>query len=133
MKTIIIDTTKESSFVYLVDDNSIDKTEISERNRLSELLLEKLDVLLKAHDLKLHDLDSVGVVNIPGSYTSMRIGITTANFISYSLCVPLFEIRKELREQDLLTLKKEKFMSPGSYLVPVYIADPVITSKSGRV
>lgn len=134
MKFIILDTTKETSAIYLVIDDKIKKIEIAERNKLSELLLLRLNELLESESLKPRDLDFVGIVNNPGSYTSIRIGITTANFLSYSLNIPLYEVKGLLDIDKIIKNAniRHDLIPPGSWLFPKYALPPVITKRSRR-
>ncbi|MBI4778884.1 hypothetical protein HY797_00330 [Candidatus Falkowbacteria bacterium] len=51
----------------------------------AEKLLPAIGKLLKDNKLKLSDLESVEVENRGGSFTSLRIGVVTANALAYSL------------------------------------------------
>ena len=54
-------------------------------NNLSVLLLPKIDELLKKSNLEIKDVDKIYVSNGPGSFTGIRIGVTTAKTIAYGL------------------------------------------------
>lgn len=45
--------------------------------------------LCKEHNIKLADLQAVAVVNGPGSYTGLRVGLSAAKGICYALNLPL--------------------------------------------
>lgn len=49
------------------------------------------DVLAKAN-LKLNELDAIGISIGPGSYTGLRIGLSTAKGLCYSLGIPIISI-----------------------------------------
>jgi tRNA A37 threonylcarbamoyladenosine modification protein TsaB len=97
---------------------------------LSEQLLIEVDKLLLDQNITKSDLEAIiGHVG-PGSYTGVRIGITTANFLAFSLDIPVFGINKEkLSKQDLLEIKKKIELSDRFTLpiLPVYNALPFIT------
>jgi len=48
--------------------------------------------LLKEADIKASELEAIAVSKGPGSYTSLRIGVSTAKGISYASAVPLIGI-----------------------------------------
>ncbi len=57
---------------------------------------EKLHVfiedILKEQNLKVSDLEAVAVGKGPGSYTGLRIGVSTAKGLAYSLEIPLISV-----------------------------------------
>jgi len=51
-----------------------------------------IDAQLTKLSLKSHDLNAVSVSSGPGSYTGLRIGVSTAKGICYSLNIPLIAV-----------------------------------------
>ncbi len=58
----------------------------------SRILTTLIDDCLKDQGLSLKDIDAVAVSSGPGSYTSLRVGISTAKGICYALEKPLLSI-----------------------------------------
>lgn len=58
---------------------------IKAARRQGEKLIPSLDKLLSAQKLKLRDIKKISVVNRGGSFTSLRIGVITANALAYAL------------------------------------------------
>lgn len=77
MKTLIIDTSHNYLIVALAQDGVI-KLEYQEKvnKKHSELLLVKVDQMMKELNWAAQGLDEIVVTDGPGSYTGMRIGIT---------------------------------------------------------
>ena len=77
MRTLYIDTS--SSFLYsaIVEDNKI-LGEIKEEygQSLSEVALPRIVSIFNDNNIKPEDIDKIIVVNGPGSFTGIRIGIT---------------------------------------------------------
>ena len=82
MKILSITTATNHLSVALNDDDKIfEKNEEDHRNH-SEHLDPLINELLKEHNLTLKDIDRFAVAEGPGSYTGLRIGITTAKMFA---------------------------------------------------
>ena len=55
----------------------------------SEKLIPEIDALLKKTKIDLKQIEKIKVENIGGSFTALRIGITTANALGYALNIPV--------------------------------------------
>ena len=84
----------------------------------AELLLQ-LSHFLQLHQLTLNDISSVGVMVGPASYTTLRIAVTTANTIAWSLGVSLFGIKVNDIVPDCLPLRSRQ-AKVGIALEPIY-------------
>jgi len=97
----------------------------------SEKLLAAIDDFLRANKLKFDKLKGIGVVSGPGRFTSIRIGVTLANVLAYSLRIPVAGIETgEYQDYPQLTKKiiiKLSHAKPGMVVLPVYNAEPNIT------
>lgn len=51
-----------------------------------------IDEILKENQLKITDLDAIAVSKGPGSYTGLRIGVSAAKGLCFSLEIPLISI-----------------------------------------
>ncbi len=51
-----------------------------------------IEQIMKNHDAQLSDLDAVSLSRGPGSYTSLRIGASTAKGICFALNIPLIAV-----------------------------------------
>lgn len=58
----------------------------------AELLHEMIDALMIENQLKYEEIEAVVVGRGPGSYTGLRIGVSCAKGIAYSLNVPIYSI-----------------------------------------
>lgn len=86
MINLFIDTCTKYLILALYKNNEIiEYFQMEADNNLSVLLLPKIDELLKKSNLKINDVDRIYVVNGPGSFTGIRIGVTTAKTIAYGL------------------------------------------------
>lgn len=93
MKYLTIDTTTKVTALSLGDEGKlIGEGFLHTGKTHSERLIPMLEQLLIAADWQLKDLDFLGVVNGPGSFTGIRIGIATAQGLSQVLKIPMIGI-----------------------------------------
>jgi len=94
---------------------------------LSETLLSEIEKLLTSSQVKLEDLAQIAAFPGPGSYTGLRIGITVANFLSWSLEIPV--VAGEISRGKLSIARETNlgFILP-KYLRPAHIT----TSRKSR-
>jgi tRNA threonylcarbamoyladenosine biosynthesis protein TsaB len=70
------------------------------------------EVLLEA-SVKLSDLDAIAVSKGPGSYTGLRIGVSAAKGLCFSLDVPLISI------ETLKSLASQSISQDFDYIIPL--------------
>lgn len=88
-----IETATSSCSVALAKDgNVIGFKEINERNVHAEVITVFMDSLITSAGMKYADLDAVAVSSGPGSYTGLRIGVSTAKGLCFALDKPLIAI-----------------------------------------
>lgn len=85
MKTLFIDTSSFSLTVGLIIDDKVYRRDIDSANEHSKYALNELNSLFKDLNMKPSELDKIMVVNGPGSFTGVRIGVTIAKTIGWSL------------------------------------------------
>lgn len=89
MRSLFIDTHSEKVTICLVDgEKEYTKNARSERSH-SEVVMPLIDDIFKSANLKPQDIDEIVVVNGPGSFTGVRIGVTIAKTLAYTLNVPI--------------------------------------------
>lgn len=92
MYTLFIDTHDKETIVILYKETTIIKQEVKSTNTQSEVLLPLISSLFSEAKLNIKCLTKVIVVNGPGSFTGVRLGITVAKTIAYSLKIPIYSI-----------------------------------------
>jgi len=82
-----IDTTKKEELSLSLTDNeqTIAEQHLPAHYNQAELLLPTIDQLTKTAKKQLTDITKIIVQNGVGSFTSLRIGIATANALAYAL------------------------------------------------
>jgi tRNA threonylcarbamoyladenosine biosynthesis protein TsaB len=90
--------------------------------QLAETIHLKIDQLLKANDIDLHQLEAIAVFQGPGSFTGLRIGITVANALAESLQIPIAGTAHEDWIEDgidfLLNEEDDKLVLPEYGALP---------------
>ena len=85
--------TKSCSVALSLDGELLHfKEEISDKYSHSEQLTVFIEEMLKEKNLSISDLSAVAVSKGPGSYTGLRIGVSTAKGICYALGKPLISV-----------------------------------------
>lgn len=93
MKILYIDTS--SSFLYsAIYKNNTIISEVKEEygQSLSEVTLPKIVEMFTNNNLSPKDVDKIIVVNGPGSFTGIRIGVTIAKVFAWTLKIPITTI-----------------------------------------
>lgn len=93
MRILYIDTS--SSFLYAgIINNDKVEAEIKKEfgHKLSEVALPEIVSMFEKNNLQAKDVDKIIVVDGPGSFTGIRIGITIAKVYAWSLKIPITTI-----------------------------------------
>lgn len=85
--------------VVLKEDGQIQDLLVGQNEFGSQILLPLIDSLLEKNNLEYKDLKGIEVEVGPGSYTGLKVGVSVANALGYSLSIPVNG--KEI-ETDLL-------------------------------
>ena len=93
MKSLFIDTSSSFVNIYILKDNSIlvsksHHTLKDMANSIMPLIRESFNEV----DFDIKDIDKIFVTVGPGSFTGVRVGITVAKTISWSLSIPVYPI-----------------------------------------
>lgn len=117
--TLYINTTNRDEIIISLKngDKILATKSINAPRTQAEKLLPAIDRLLKSKKIKLSDLEKIIVANYGGSFTSLRIGVITANALAYALKIPVISENK---------IKKNKEFSDYSIVEPIYDREPNI-------
>lgn len=111
MRILYIDTS--SSFLYagiVENDKLLCEVKKEFGTSLSEEALPEIVSLFTKTNLEAKDIDKIIVVNGPGSFTGIRIGITIAKVYAWSLNIPITTITS--LEAMMLSSKENKIKVP---------------------
>jgi tRNA threonylcarbamoyl adenosine modification protein YeaZ len=85
MLVLAFDTATETATSALVSDGEV----LGERVSRAVTLLEDVDALLRQGGARPRDLDALAVGIGPGSFTGVRVGLSTARSLAFALGVPV--------------------------------------------
>jgi len=94
MTILLLDTSADHAVVALCsasDAANVQASMIFEgRRTLSRKILSRIDALLKSEGMTLKNLTGVAVGLGPGSFTGLRVGVTTAKTLAMALDIPVY-------------------------------------------
>ncbi len=86
-----IDSFSDILGISLIEDDSVlIRESLYKLKPFSELLVDRLDKIFKEFNFSKKDISKIVVNKGPGSFTSLRVGITVAKTISYVLKIPVY-------------------------------------------
>ena len=120
MATIInIDTSTEVCSVSLSKDgNLIGLKENKDGLKHAQLVTLYIQDLLKEANLEIKNLDAIAVSKGPGSYTGLRIGVSTAKGLCYGAQIPLIAI-STLQAMSVDAINKSKNTEDDTWFCPM--------------
>lgn len=93
MIILAVDTTTFSGSVALLDDtNLVAELNMDSAKTYSERLLPSINFLLEANDLSIKDVEAYAVAAGPGSFTGIRIGLSTVKSLAYASSGPVASV-----------------------------------------
>lgn len=127
MIDLVLDSSDKDLLVGIFSDTIKDAVSYPCWQRQSEMLVYEIDRLLAKYNLDRKDIGSVCVSKGPGSYTGIRIALTVAKIISFTLNIPLYvgSSLEILRNRDAKSLIVSNARGKRSY-VAIYDKDKVI-------
>ena len=93
MKSLLINTSTKRLIIGIVEDGNIlyEYSDVNS-NELSSKIMPIIDEAFTSTDLKPTDIDTIYVTNGPGSFTGIRIGLTIAKVMAWSLNIKVVPI-----------------------------------------
>jgi len=95
MKILALETATIAGSVAIIDDNKglIGEVRVDVKAAHSERLMPSVEWLLNASGLSINDIDAFAVSIGPGSFTGLRIGLSTAKGLAFSTGKPLVPVK----------------------------------------
>jgi tRNA threonylcarbamoyladenosine biosynthesis protein TsaB len=120
---LAIDTSEKKCMVEIFDGRKIDQLSWPWQKDTGSEVLERIKKILLKHSLKLSEVEAIAVNQGPGSYTGVRVGITVANTLSWSLDIPVIGYNAGNIEKMLAKITddlKNRKISPPRFPTPIY-------------
>lgn len=120
MKILFIDTSSFFVSVGIIDDDKILKLYQEEvRDDMSSKIMPVISDCFDSVAFSIKDIDKIMVVNGPGSFTGVRIGVTIAKVLAWSL------------KKDLIAISSLEYLASSSVDTKYII--PMIDARRGYV
>ena len=141
MKTLIINTALKDANLVLVVDNKRYFMDLPNDRMHSDTLLPVMEELLVRHNISLNDLDNICVITGPGSFTGLRIGLSTVKAFNKVLkckffALSVFDVLKNIEGVVLTSCTKTSYYysvnKKGKILQTGVIKDTDITTLKGK-
>lgn len=121
MKLLAIDTSNQVMSIAVLENQQLigELTTNLKRNH-SERLMPAIDALMKEVSVDIEEIDRIVVARGPGSYTGLRIGVTTAKTLAWTL------------QKDLVGISSLKVMAANVLPTNEYIV-PLMDARRGNI
>lgn len=123
MYTLFLDTHSPLINVSIIKDNKVITKEKDSVFSHSEFFLPLIKEILYENNITLKNIKKIIVLNGPGSFTGIRIGLSVAKTIGYALNIPVYPISSltaYLVSSDLKGNKMSVIEDNKSYYISVF-------------
>ena len=114
MKIFYLDTSSNFLYTAILEDEVViaeDKEKLEKD--LSKYTLPKIKELILKNNISFDDIEKIIVVNGPGSFTGIRIGLTIAKTLAWAKNIPIIQI------SSLEAMALSNNMENIDYIVPI--------------
>ena len=130
MKTLFISTYNELLVIGLLEkDKLISKKETKSEKSNSSFLMPMINEILTQNNFNPNDLNEIIVVNGPGSFTGVRLGVTVAKTLGFTLNIPIKTITsiESMAISDSVLEKKMVALNSGKgYFYGLFIENKLV-------
>ena len=135
MILVINTANNEKAFLGLWEETWLSEVEWEAGRNLSADILIKLDELYQLAKREIKKTQGIIINSGPGSFTGLRIGISVANTISYTLNIPIVGVSDPKTAEALLEAGYGKLAKQAIFLqsiIPEYGREPNISQPKRK-
>lgn len=93
LKTLFIDSSRKSLSVALAnEDKLVFVSNVNSYSKHSNFLMNEIDNILKKFNLNPTDIDNYVILNGPGSFTGVRVGVTVSKTLAWALSKKIYTL-----------------------------------------
>ena len=93
MKTLFIDSSRKSlSLALAKDDELLLVSNVNSYSKHSNYLMNEIKNILEKNNIKVYEIDNFVVLNGPGSFTGIRVGVTISKTLAWCLSKKLYQL-----------------------------------------
>ena len=93
MKTLFIDSSRKSLSVALAnEDKLVFVSNVNSYSKHSNFLMNEISKILNKFNLKPENIDNYVILNGPGSFTGVRVGVTVSKTLAWTLSKKIYTI-----------------------------------------
>lgn len=118
---LVIDTTIREKFELTLADKAEERCYEFETENQADDILPAIDGILKNNKLSLKNIKAVLVNQGPGSFTGVRVGVTIANTLGWTLDIPIYPYKEGNREEIINNIIKNQKSKFSKIVLPYYI------------
>ena len=115
----------EAEIGLYADQQRLAYTAWAAHRELAETIQQRIEELLRQQGKTLHELQGIVAYQGPGSFTGLRIGLTIANALAYSLELPIVAISND--DWIAIGLSRLQCGMTDGIALPEYGSPPNIT------
>ena len=91
MKTLFIDSSRKSLSIALANENKLlFVSNVNSYSKHSNYLMSEIQGIFEKMNMTIKDIDNIVVLNGPGSFTGIRVGVTIAKTLAWALNKKLY-------------------------------------------
>lgn len=125
--TLLLHTSTSTASLGLADGERIIAREAFPIGRdLAATLADRVKKFLETEGYTLGAIEKIVIHTGPGSFTSLRLGVTVANALAHALTIPVVGVSGPLTTLEELLERSRKEAPPGNIAVPVYERGPAL-------
>lgn len=124
---VLVDTATPTCKVTVVHEDEVYQHEWLAERKLADGLYEYLQEVLREHNGSWDAVTGIGVLQGPGSFTGLRIGMTVLNTIASDRAIAIIGATGESWQQE--ALRRLKGDEDDQIVLPFYGRDATITVR----